>query len=131
MIVVGTTQASTGAKQTGRQDVATGGGNASPPAAVESTPRATPPVHEVPERTASDSAAELAAAQQRVQQHVQTFMAEHDQEARFSVDRATGMTIVQIVNRASGELVRQIPTEEVVRIAQFLNAQSAFVNVKA
>jgi flagellar protein FlaG len=89
------------------------------------------PAQSVPERTASDSAAELADAQKRVQQHVQHFIAEHDQEARFSVDHATGMTIVQIVKRSSGELVRQIPTEEVVRIAQFLDAQSAFVNVKA
>ena len=39
---------------------------------------------------------------------------------RFAVDRQTGIMIVRVINRATGELVRQIPTEEVVHIAQLL-----------
>ncbi len=38
----------------------------------------------------------------------------------FNVDRQTGMTIVRVINRATGELVRQIPTEEIVHVAQLL-----------
>jgi flagellar protein FlaG len=38
----------------------------------------------------------------------------------FTVDRETGMTIVKVINKATGELVRQIPSEEVVHIAQLL-----------
>ncbi len=38
----------------------------------------------------------------------------------FAVDNQTGITIVKIINKATGELVRQIPTEEVVHIAQLL-----------
>jgi flagellar protein FlaG len=38
----------------------------------------------------------------------------------FTVDNQTGITIVKVINRATGELVRQIPTEEVVRVAQLL-----------
>jgi flagellar protein FlaG len=58
-------------------------------------------------------------------------MTAHDQGAEFSVDQATGMTIVRIVNRASGEVVRQIPTEEVVRIAQYFDSQSCCVDAEA
>lgn len=38
----------------------------------------------------------------------------------FSVDTQTGITVVRVFNRSTGELVRQIPTEEVVRVAQLL-----------
>jgi flagellar protein FlaG len=41
----------------------------------------------------------------------------------FNFDRQTGMTIVRVINKATGELVRQIPTEEVVRIAQLLRQE--------
>jgi flagellar protein FlaG len=41
----------------------------------------------------------------------------------FSVDTKTGMTIVKVINRATGELVRQIPTEEIVHIAQLLQQE--------
>jgi flagellar protein FlaG len=41
----------------------------------------------------------------------------------FQVDRQTGMTIVKVFNKVTGELVRQIPTEEVVRIAQILRQE--------
>jgi flagellar protein FlaG len=131
MIVVGVTQQSSVPAQPGRQESAGGGGNPLPAPAAESNTGAAAAAAAAASSSRNDGTAALTAAQRRVQQHVQTFIAEHDQEAHFSVDQSTGMTIVQIVNRASGELVRQIPTEEVVRIAQFLNAQTAFVNVKA
>jgi flagellar protein FlaG len=38
----------------------------------------------------------------------------------FMVDGQTGMTIVKVINRSTGELVRQIPSEEIVHIAQLL-----------
>jgi flagellar protein FlaG len=79
----------------------------------------------------ADASAALTAAQQRLQAHVEAFIARNDQEAHFMFDQSTGMTIVRIVNRASGELVRQIPTEEVVRIAQYLDARNVFLDVKA
>ena len=41
----------------------------------------------------------------------------------FNVDRQTGLTIVRVINRATGELVRQIPTEEIVHIAQLLKQE--------
>lgn len=38
----------------------------------------------------------------------------------FSLDKQTGLTIVKVFNRATGELVRQIPSEEIVHLAQLL-----------
>ncbi|WP_395316972.1 flagellar protein FlaG [Variovorax sp. UC74_104] len=40
---------------------------------------------------------------------------------RFEVDKETDMVIVKVVDRASGEVIRQIPNEEVVRIAKLMN----------
>lgn len=42
---------------------------------------------------------------------------------QFQVDEATGMTIVRVVNKATGEVVRQIPNEVVIRIAQYLRSE--------
>jgi flagellar protein FlaG len=47
----------------------------------------------------------------------------------FSFDKQIGMTIVKVYNNATGELVRQIPTEEVVRIAQLMRQEEAHPQV--
>jgi flagellar protein FlaG len=39
---------------------------------------------------------------------------------QFEVDQDTDKLIVKVVDRASGEVIRQIPTEEVVRVAKVL-----------
>jgi flagellar protein FlaG len=39
---------------------------------------------------------------------------------QFEVDRDTDKVIVKVVDRSSGEVIRQIPSEEVVRIAKVL-----------
>ena len=39
---------------------------------------------------------------------------------RFEMDEDTDKLIVRVVDRESGELIRQIPSEEVVRIAKVL-----------
>lgn len=53
-------------------------------------------------------------------QQLQEFLQQAGHDMKFNVDQSTGMTIVRIYNSASGELVRQIPSEEVVRIAALL-----------
>jgi flagellar protein FlaG len=63
---------------------------------------------------------------------VEAYLKAHDQSVRFQLDQQTGMTIVHVYNKATGEVVRQIPTEEIVRIAQFLQQdRTARVDVKA
>lgn len=53
-------------------------------------------------------------------QQLQEFLQQAGHDMKFNVDKSTGMTIVRIYNSATGELVRQIPSEEVVRIAALL-----------
>lgn len=40
---------------------------------------------------------------------------------KFEVDKDTDIVIVKVVDRASGEVIRQIPNEEVVRIAKLMS----------
>jgi flagellar protein FlaG len=42
------------------------------------------------------------------------------QNIRFSIDEDTGKTIVRVVNSDSGELIRQIPSEEVLAVSRSL-----------
>ena len=52
------------------------------------------------------------------------YLREHNQSIRFMVDARTGMTIVNIYNETTGEIVQQIPNEVVVRIAQYLQSRT-------
>jgi len=53
------------------------------------------------------------------------FLRAHNQSVRFQVDPSTGMTIVNIYNEATGEILQQIPNEVVVRIAQYLQSRTS------
>ena len=39
----------------------------------------------------------------------------------FSVDDESGVTVIKVLDRQSGELIRQIPSEEVIAITNVLN----------
>jgi flagellar protein FlaG len=71
------------------------------------------------------------AARSQAEQQFKAFMSSHDQSVRFQVDQQTGITIVHVYNTVTGEVIRQIPTEEVVRIAQYLDTHAARIDVTA
>ena len=54
---------------------------------------------------------------------VDAYLQAHNQSVRFQVDQATGLTIVHVVDASTGEVVRQIPSEVIVRVAQYLQSQ--------
>jgi len=56
---------------------------------------------------------------------LQEFLQRNGRDMKFSVDQVTGMTVVRIYNSASGELIRQIPEEVAVRIAELLHEESS------
>lgn len=68
---------------------------------------------------------------QQAAQRVVDAMEQGGNSFRFSFDKQSGMTIVRVINRATGELVRQIPTEEIVHLAQLLrqDEQRSLVDV--
>jgi uncharacterized FlaG/YvyC family protein len=55
---------------------------------------------------------------------LQEYLRENGHNLRFTVDEASGMTVVRIYNTSTGELVRQIPTEEVVHLAAILRQEA-------
>jgi flagellar protein FlaG len=54
---------------------------------------------------------------------VDAYLRAHNQSVRFQVDQVTGLTIVHVVDATTGKVVRQIPSEVVVRVAQYLHSQ--------
>jgi flagellar protein FlaG len=50
----------------------------------------------------------------------------------FSVDSNTGQSVLRVVNPDSGEVVRQLPAEETLRVAAAIDyMQSILVNQRA
>ncbi|TVS18559.1 MAG: flagellar protein FlaG [Gammaproteobacteria bacterium] len=48
---------------------------------------------------------------------------------RFEVDESSGRTVVQVVETSSGEVLRQMPSEEVLRIAAQLAADGTLRSI--
>lgn len=49
------------------------------------------------------------------------FVSANQSEINFSVDEASGIRVVKIVDRSSNEVIRQMPSEEAVALAQALD----------
>ncbi len=56
-----------------------------------------------------------------VQKKLEKFKEILKDEAEFRVDKSTGMVIVKIKDKETGEVVRQIPPEVVVRLAKTID----------
>ncbi len=58
-----------------------------------------------------------AQVEQAVQQ-LQSYLNDSQRQLQFQVDSASGRTIVRVVNPDTGELIRQIPSEEMLTLAR-------------
>jgi flagellar protein FlaG len=67
----------------------------------------------------------------RAAEQMQKFVSTMGRNLNFSIDGTTGHHIVRVTNPATGEVVRQLPSEEMIRIAHSLTQISALVNQKA
>jgi len=92
------------------------------PAATSDTPAAAVPAKAVATAAPLPDLAERA---REVARQLQEYLRQTGHHLQFTVDKATGMTIVRIYNSASGELVRQVPSEEIVHVAELLRQDSA------
>lgn len=54
---------------------------------------------------------------------LETFMQSMNRYLEFKVDQDSGRTIVTVKDKSTGEVVRQIPSEEVLRLAQNLGGK--------
>ncbi|MEM1187728.1 MAG: flagellar protein FlaG [Pseudomonadota bacterium] len=67
-----------------------------------------------------EAARELAEATQDVSSFIQTV----SRSLQISVDDELGSTVIRVVDGENGDLVRQIPSEEVLEIARYLRQQA-------
>jgi flagellar protein FlaG len=68
----------------------------------------------------------------RAAELIDHFLREAGRELSFSVDTVTGRMVVSVRDPATGELIRQLPSEEALRIAHTLEgARTALVDERA
>ena len=64
--------------------------------------------------------------------HIESFVKSVGRSLDFSVDSRTGQSVLRVVNPDSGEVVRQLPAEETLRVAAAIEyMQSILVNQRA
>ncbi len=78
----------------------------------------------VPATTDMNAAVRAAAAQ------IDSYLKSVGRELEFRVDEDTGMTVVTVRETASGDVIRQIPNEEVLQLARRLKPSSALLDLK-
>jgi len=62
---------------------------------------------------------------QAVAEQIDSYLRSVGRELEFRVDNASGRTVISVRDQATGELVRQIPSEEALRLAESLGTQTA------
>ena len=56
--------------------------------------------------------------------HIQDYLQRNGSNLEFRVDDSTGRTVITVRDSNTGEVIRQIPNEQALAIAQRLNANS-------
>ena len=66
-------------------------------------------------------------AVQKAAEQIDRKLAESFSDLRISIDETLNRPVIRVVNANSGELVRQVPSEEALRIAKRLDALSGLL----
>jgi flagellar protein FlaG len=75
------------------------------------------------EAVRANLAAPTAQDLQQALQAIDRYLAEHRTGLEFRVDESSGRVVVSIIDAADGTVLRQIPSEEVLRIAERLQRE--------
>ena len=86
---------------------------------IELRPAATEPVKELPP-------AEMAELEKAVE-NLNHALQDIKRELRFSVDDDTGRTIVKVINADTDEVVRQIPSEQLLNAVRHMDQQAGLL----
>ena len=65
---------------------------------------------------------------------IESYLRSNGRSLHFSVDTQSGMTVVSVKDVATGDVIRQIPSEEALRLAHALQTQgggSSLLDVEA
>ncbi|WP_045886918.1 flagellar protein FlaG [Pseudomonas chlororaphis] len=110
--------------------------NLSYPAAKPATPVADKPVEKPQAGVVALSAAKEESKQaQQVEQdklkmavaEIEKFVQSVKRNLEFSIDEPSGKVVVKVIASDSGEVIRQIPNEEVLKLANSLNDASSLL----
>jgi flagellar protein FlaG len=100
------------------------------PVATDAAQAQSAPV-EMPGNTAQAATPDAEQVKQAVQ-HINNVVKSMNSGLKFSVDDATGIRVVQVVDTQTKDVIRQIPTQEVLDIAKALDKlQGLIINQKA
>ncbi|HEX7116915.1 MAG TPA: flagellar protein FlaG [Steroidobacter sp.] len=72
----------------------------------------------------SNLAAETEAQIERIVEQLESYLRSVSRSLEFRVDAETGRTVVSVRDAQTGELIRQIPSEEVLRLAEMAEDQT-------
>ena len=69
----------------------------------------------------------------RLSEELQRRVGGADSQLQFSVDESTGESVIKVMDKETNEMIRQIPSEEMLQIAKALDRfqESFLVNSKA
>jgi flagellar protein FlaG len=70
-------------------------------------------------------APEATPALSKVAEHLRAYLNSSRRDLEFHVDTDSRQTVIIVRNASTGEVVRQIPNEEAMRMARYLNEGSA------
>src|SRR5687768_12469516 len=96
--------------------VATSVGAAAPDAATKSVAQAEPKTAPRPEPSMSEV--------KQAAKQLETFMQSMNRYLEFRIDQDSGRTVVTVKDTTTGDVIRQIPSEEVLRLAQNLGGKA-------
>ena len=75
------------------------------------------------EVTEAENSHEIEIAVSKISEFVQNFQ----RDLTFSVDDATGRTVIKVIDSATEEVIRTIPSEETLRIAESLSSPESLI----
>jgi flagellar protein FlaG len=68
---------------------------------------------------------------EKVAQQLQDFVGEMNRGLEFSVDKDSGRDVIKVIDKSSGDLVKQYPSEEVLTlVAKLSDSVGGFVDAK-
>ena len=69
---------------------------------------------------------------EKIAADLQKFVQSMGRDLNFSVDKTTGYHVVRVVDQSTGELIRQLPSDELLKLArEFEQLQNALVSQRA
>ena len=81
------------------------------------------PVHEQPQKEAQPRpVSAVQASLEEVVKRLSDAMSANNMHLSFSVDDSSGRVVVRVTDERTGKMVRQIPSEDVLRIAKNIRA---------